>query len=194
MGSVQITLANGRLGGTLQTNDGIAGLLVTGATEGAYTTGTPLLITRLADLTTHGITEAGNAFAYRQVKEFYQEAGDGARLYLMLTPATMPLRDMADGTLPGGARKLLDYAQGKIKLLGVVSNDDAIATATSESTVVSNGLNDDVWRAADSLGVLAAAFFGEQKPFRAILGGTSYAGVPADLRDLSFGPITERQC
>jgi hypothetical protein len=48
MGSVNITLANGQLGGTLQTNDGIAGLVVTGVTEGAYTVGTPILITSVA--------------------------------------------------------------------------------------------------------------------------------------------------
>ena len=31
MGSVNITLASGQLGGTLQTNDGITGMVLTGA-------------------------------------------------------------------------------------------------------------------------------------------------------------------
>src|SRR3954462_2823491 len=120
MGSVNITLANGQLGATLQTNDGIAGKVLTGVTEGIYTAGTPILITSMADVATAGITATGNAFAIKQLKEFYDQAGTGAQLFLMLVPATMTVAQMADNTNPNGAKKLLDYAAGKIKVLGLL--------------------------------------------------------------------------
>lgn len=60
MGTVNITLANGQLGTTLQTSDGICGLVVTGQTEGAYTVGTPILITSMATLAAAGITATNN--------------------------------------------------------------------------------------------------------------------------------------
>ena len=69
MGRVNITLANGQLGATMHTNDGIAGMVLTGTTDpGGYEVNTPVLITGLSDLDGIGITEGENPFAYRQVK------------------------------------------------------------------------------------------------------------------------------
>ena len=192
MGSVQITLANGQLGGTLQTSDGVAGMLLTGVTEGTYAIGTPVLLTRFDDLATAGITATGNPFAYRQVQEFYKEAGNGAKLYLMLAPATMTVDMMADGTVDGSAKKLLDHASGKIKLLGIMTNDDAVATATSEPTEVTNAINEAVYTAAVNLAALASNYFADQKPFRAIIGGTSFNGAGDELRNISEGTTNNR--
>lgn len=191
MGSVNITLANGQLGGTLQTNDGIAGLVVTGATEGAYTVGTPILITSVASANAAGITETGNEFALRQVKEFYAQAGSGAQLYLMLVPATMTVDEVALVSEAAGARKLLDYAGGRIKLLGVLSDDAAVIAAGSAVTVT-NGVNEDVYAAATNMAALAQEYFEAHKPFRAVIGGTSYSGTAAALTDMATGGSNNR--
>src|SRR4051812_14314161 len=99
MGSVNISLANGQLGGTLQTNDGITGFVLTGISEGGgYTAGTPILVASMADVASAGITAANNPFAIKQLKEFYNQAGIGAQLYLMLVPPTMTVAEMADIT------------------------------------------------------------------------------------------------
>ncbi len=193
MGSVNITLANNQLGATLQTNDGIAGLVLTGQDDsGGYHLGTPILVTSLANLAVQGITEASNAFAHRQVKEFYDEAGQGAQLYLMLVPATQKVSDIADHTNADGALKLLTFAQGKVKLLGIMSDDTAVASATSVPTVVLNSLNEEVYTAITKMNVLAASFFGDQKPFRALIGATSYNDSSAGLSNLTAGTTNSR--
>ncbi len=181
MGGVNITLANGQLGQTIQTNDGICGMVLTGAVDGTgdYVLGTPVLITSAASLESVGITTDGNEFAVRHVEDFYSMAGAGAQLYLMLVADTMTVESMADVTNANGAKKLLDYAAGRIKLLAVMSDDDAV------TTVVANALNGDVYDAVTKMEVLAQHFVSQQMPFRAIIGGTSYTGVPANLSDLT---------
>jgi hypothetical protein len=191
MGSVNITLANGQLGGTLQTNDGIAGLVVTGQTEGAYTVGTPILVTSVAAASAAGITATGNAFAAKQIKEYYDQAGKGAQLYVMLVPATMTLMQMATPTEANGAKKLLDYAGGRIKVLGVLSDDAAIEAAGGTVTIT-NGMNEEVYAAANKMALMAQSYFLLHKPFRAIIGGSSYAGVAADLTDVQTGATNNR--
>ncbi len=193
MGTVNITLANGQLGATLQTNDGITGMVLTGITDtGGYTAGTPLLVTSLANLTVQGITESANPFAWRQVKEYYDEAGAGAQLYLMLAPPTMKVSDMADHTNANGAKKLLNFAQGKIKVLGIMSDDAAVATTLTITTTVTHGLNQEVYNAATNMAVLASDFFAAQKPFRAVIGATSYNNNAASLTDLTAGTTNNR--
>ena len=192
MGSVNITLANGQLGATLQTNDGITGMIMTGVTEvSGYTAGTPILVSSLSDVTTAGITVANNPFAIKQVQEFYNQAGSGAQLYLMLVPPTMTVAQMADNTNPGGVKKLLDYAAGKIKVVGLISDDVAI-TAAGGTITYANGMNAAVYTAANNMAVTAAAYFTAQKPFRAVIGGTSYRNVAADLTDEATGTTNNR--
>ncbi len=192
MGRVNISLANGQLGGTIQTNDGITGLVLTGVSElGGYTTGTPILVTSLADVATAGITNTNNPFAIKQLQEFYNQAGTGAQLYLMLAPATMTVSQMADHTNAAGAKVLLDYAAGKIKVLGLLSDDVAI-TAAGGTVTITNALNKDVYTAATNMAVMAAAYFEAEKPFRAVIGGTSYSGSPASLADETTGTTNNR--
>ena len=188
MGSVSISLANGGLGGTPQTADGVAGLVMTGGVDtGGYVLGTPKLVTGLASVAAAGITEDGNAFAVRQLKDFYAVAGDGAQLYVMLVANTMSIADIADNTNAGGAKKLLSYADGKIKLLGIMTDDSAIDEPEQEG-----GLNADIPTAITNMTVLANAYFALHKPFRALIGGTSYSGVAGDLADQSAGTSANR--
>ncbi len=181
MGGVNITLANGQLGQTIQTNDGICGMVLSGATEGDYTVGDPALITSLEALEALGITTTGNAFAYRHIKDFYSLAGAGAQLYIMLLGDTADVDEICDKTNASGAKKLLDYAAGRIKLLAVMTDDDFLDVTPT----ITNGLNADVYTAITNAEVLAAHFVDLQMPFRTIIGGTSYSGVPANLSDLT---------
>jgi hypothetical protein len=191
-GGVTVNLANGQLGGTLQTNDGVCGMVLTGASEGGgYTLGDTLLVTGLANLASQGITQTGNPFAYRQVKEFYDQAGDGANLYLMLVSTAMLINSIADNTNASGAKKLLNYAGGKIKVLGIMTDDKAIAAVPTVITITA-GLNASIITAVANMKVMAAAFFAAQKPFRCIIGGTSYGGVPANLTDQTSGTTNSR--
>lgn len=192
MGSVNITLANGQLGAALQTNDGITGLVLTGVSEsGGYTAGSPILVTSMSDVAVAGITNTNNPFAIKQLQEFYNQAGTGSQLYLMLVPTTMTVAQMADNSNPNGAKKLLEFAGGKIKVLGLLSDDDAI-TAGGGSITITNGLNADVYTAASNIRIMAQAYFVAQTPFRCVIGGTSYSGSPASLTDETAGTSNNR--
>jgi hypothetical protein len=188
MGSVNITLANGGLGGTLQTNDGICGMVLTGASEGDYTVGTVELVTGVASAEAKGITATGNPFAARQIVDFYNAAGDGAQLYIMLVPDTMDIAQIALKTNADGAIKLLNAADGAVRLLGIMTDDANLAETPTQTA----GLNTDIAAAAANLAALANDFFLAHKPFRAVIGGTSYTGDPADLTTVNSGTTNNR--
>lgn len=178
--NVNITLANGQLGSVLQTNDGIAGLVLTGVSEGSITAGNPVLVTSLTDAINQGLTTNNNAFAYKHISEFYEEAAVGAQLYVMLVPSTMKVNQIADKTNTAGAIKLLNYAAGAIRLLGIVTDDNSVYNS---SAPVNNtgGINADCYTAIANMQALATQFFLAQTPFRAVIGGTSYSGTAAAL-------------
>lgn len=182
--NVNITLANGALGGVIQTADGVAGAVLTGVSASPLVAGAPFLVTSLTDAETQGLVAATNPFAYRQVKEFYDEAGDGAQLYLMLVPSTMKVKDIADKTNTSGAIKLLNFAAGKIKVLGILTDDTAVYPGGTGLTTTA-GINDDVYTAASNMQTLAQQFFDQETPFRAIIGGTSYTGTATSLTDMT---------
>lgn len=190
-GSVTVTEASGQLGGTVTINDRVTGMVLTGATEGSYTAGTCILVTSLAGCEAEGITSTGNAFAHRQVKEFYDQAPVGSQLYLMLVPTSILIDDIFDNTNANGAKKLLNFAEGKIKVLGGMTDDAAIADVPTVITIT-NGLNADVYTAASNAKVMEAAFRAVQKPFRAIVGGTSYSGTASALTDQSTGTTNNK--
>lgn len=175
---VKINLQNGTLGAVLATNDGIAGMVLTGASEGDIVAGTPFLVASLTDAENQGLTEDGNPFAYKAVKEFYDEAGEGALLYLLLVPDTMTVEDMADKTNADGAVKLLDYGGGKIRLLGVMYDaaDDGAITVT-------DGIDSLCYDAAANMQTLAVAYAAKQVPFRGFIGatGTGFSGGVPDV-------------
>ena len=187
-GGVNIALTNGALGATLQTNDGIAGMVLTGYTGDSYTLGTPILVTSFAalGLGDNAITATNNEFAVRQVQDFFSNAGTGAQLYLMLVPDTMTVAQMALKTNANGAIKLLNYANGKVKVLGVMSDDTEVGVDTV------TGINVDCYTAVTNMQALTVQFANAQKPLRGIVGGTSYSGTVGDVTDMTDGTADNR--
>lgn len=178
--NVNILLQNGQLGGLIQFAEGVAGLICTGvAVSGKIGIGDPRLVFKLQDAIDIGITTADNPFAYKHVKEFYDEAGEGAELYLMLAPDTMEQTEMLDVSNTSGVVKLFDYAQGRIRLLG-----SAFKAPVGYTLDVSAGLDADVFTAITKAQALGEAYASQVKPFRAVLDGNSYSGVAANLTDL----------
>ncbi|MBA3828688.1 MAG: hypothetical protein H0X33_07110 [Taibaiella sp.] len=174
--NVNITLANGTLGQTLQTADGVAGIVLTGATEGTVTAGTPFTIQSLANAQALGLTQTNNAYALKHIQEYFNEAGNGATLYVLIVPNTLKVTNVCDQTNVNGAVKLLNYAGGVIRLLGIAIDDTQVGTIT-----VTNGLNADVYTALASMQAMATTYFGQQTPFRAVIGGTSFSGTATAL-------------
>jgi len=184
---VKIVLQNGTLGSIVQTADGIAGIMLTGASEGDIDAGTPFVVTSLTDAENQGLSESGNPFAHKQIKEFYNEAGEGALLYVLLVADTVTVASMADNTNANGAKKLLDFAGGKIRILGVMYD-----AADDEAITTTHGIDELCYTAAANMQVLGEAYAAKQTPFRGIIGATGTGYTAGDPGVLSAAGLTDQ--
>jgi hypothetical protein len=132
---VKIVFENGALGSVAPGADGVAGLICTsaGGLIDRIQQGVPSVVYSLADLVFLGASETG--FLYRQVKEFYDEAGDGAELWLLPLPNTVKQSDML---LQTTVLPLLTAAQGRIRVLAVAHN-----SPTAYTPVITDGMDAD---------------------------------------------------
>ena len=138
---VKIDFANGAIGASEPMDDGVTGLVCTavavtqtvnGKTENVFALNTPYLITKLDELVSKGITsgeEDANATLYKAVKEFYDEAPDGSKLWIMGVADTVTIADIVDKT-KDNAKKLLIAANGTIRTLAVKIKDKSAYTPT----------------------------------------------------------------
>ena len=177
---VSISIQNGQLGQQLQTRDGVVGLICTGLGTNA-SLNTPMLLTSLEEYIALGATQAADAFVVKHVREFYDEAGKGSQLYLLLVPETQTMAQTFDPIAAAGAKKLIEYAQGEIKLLGVVRNP------VGETSVPTNFFRADVISAITAAQTFVNGYVAQNIPFRVLLGGRLdvTSNVPQDLKALT---------
>jgi hypothetical protein len=183
---VSITVENGALGRVATTEDGVAGLILVGMAQTLIPLYTPKQIFGLKEAESLGITEAGDVAdkvdTWKQIKEFYDEAGNGAELWIMTVPVTRTMEELLDpNTTTNGATKLLDAAGGQIRLLGISRYIDA--TVEYEQVTV-GGLDEDVTLAMTKGQALAISYRNQFKPFNILIDGRGWNGVIADLADL----------
>lgn len=180
---VYIEILNGQLGVVPTTDDGIAGMIVSGIDDGNVPMAVAKQIFSLKEAEDLGIDEAydnaNSVYSHAQIKTFYEQAGNGAELWIMIIPTTVTMADMVDVTKTY-APALLDAAQGKIRILAVSRIPDAGYTAT-----ITHGVDDDVWNAMANAQLLAEEYATQIKPLRVIVGARAWNGVIADLQDLT---------
>jgi len=183
---VHISESNGNIGGLIATSDGTVGIVMTGATEGTVTAGTPFSVGSATDITALGLTNTNNAAAVKFFADFLAESANQNinqfKLFVLLVASTMKVNQMADNTNANGAKKLMDYAAGKIRVIAVMSNDTLVYPGGTGLTQV-GGINDDCYTAIANLQTLCAAYATAQKPCRGIVAGTSFNGTAANLID-----------
>jgi hypothetical protein len=177
--NVNITHVGGQLGRTKPTNDALSGLILSGAAEGTVALSDPKQIFDLTGLAALGITAANNPLAVKEITAFYNKVGEGAELWIMLISDATSLSDVCLKT-NNIARKILDEANGKIRLLGInrtlpdgysLSNDECI--------------DDDILQAKLNLQELILEYRAAHKPFRGLLPGLGFdKTLIADLHDL----------
>jgi hypothetical protein len=141
------------------------------------------VLRKLDDLVALGVTAEdnnSNAFLYRHVKEFYDEAGEGAELWLMCFPNTLGASGL---TNPANnyAKALIQAATGRIRALGVVVNP-----ADSYEPTIANSVDSDLTAAmlnAQALGEWATnTLFA---PLFTLLEAREFNGVATGLVDLA---------
>ena len=156
----------------------IPGLVVSGASVvGKVQVGDVNRIFSVEEAEALGITDADNPLAYQHVKDFYKEAGRGAELNIMLVSSATSYEDMAD-PLENHAKKLLNESGGRIRILGLVKEEEATPTITS-------GIDEDSKLGATKLQALADEFAEKYMPFRAVISGNNFNGAVGDLEDFT---------
>lgn len=155
-----------------------AGLIITGVSIAEkITLGESKQIFSLEDAHKIGITEDENPLAYKHIKAFYDYAGTGAELWLMLVSDATTMEQMADNT-QDLAKKLLDDAGGKIRVLGICKQSKG-----DEETA--NGVDADVDKAVIKAQQLAEEFAEKYFPVRVLISANNFNGNVSELKDYS---------
>jgi len=180
---IEITILNGGLGKAPSTDDGIAGMILSGVGTAGIAVGAPKKITSVKEAELLGITiqyDADNdTDTYQQIVQFYDAAGVGATLYVILVAKTATMTDVV--SVNGGAAvDLLNYAEGAIRLLGISRYPVEVYTPD-----LSEGIDGDVLTAIPLVQQLAEHYTSQKMPFRVIIGGRGFTGEEAALRDLT---------
>lgn len=181
---VRINFANGAIGGSAAMDDGCTGLICTAvAVSGKFALGTDYLITSLKELEALGINSAStgaNATVYKCVKEFYEEAPKGTKLYIRGAASSVTVDQLVDKTM-AHAQSLLEYAAGDIRTLMVKVTD-----ASGYTPTVTHAIDAKVETAITKAQALAEGAAEDLKaPILVLLEGRHYSGVPSNLPDLT---------
>jgi Protein of unknown function (DUF2586) len=185
--NVKVLVTNGALGRTATTADGVAGLVIPATAKPNLPLYSPKLIFSLKEAEAMGLTQANDATenidAWQQIKEFYDEAGNGASLYFMTYPMERTITQMCDPTNTGtnSVRTLLDYAEGRIVLLAI---GRYINPTVVYNQVTQGGIDQDVHTAMPKLNALSLEYMANFAPFCGIIDGRGWNGVVGDLTDL----------
>ncbi len=148
---VKINFANGALGSVAPSADCVAGLVVSAvAVASKFELGHPYIVRSLQAVVELGITEDGdNAFAYKHCKAFFDEAGEGAEMWLYgVSDEIAP--SVAVSTAQNYAKDLIMQANGRLRFLAVAYNP-----SSDDDDTISNGLYSDVMQAAANAQLLA---------------------------------------
>jgi hypothetical protein len=149
---VKIQFLNGQLGTVGESADGLLALICgAAAVAGTFVLNTAYTITSMDDLAELGVTATNNAALYKQVSEFYDEAGTGTKLILYPVNPSTSATNMCDYTKTdaGYARDLITKQNGNLRGIGIAN----INTGASGTSI--NGIDPDVFTAMPKAQLLA---------------------------------------
>lgn len=175
---VKINFANGAIGRPAPMDDGCTGLVCTATAVGqTFALDTPYLITSLRQLDALGIDDTATGANQRLrkcVKEFYDEAPMGTKLYLMGVDCDSAFKILQNQS----ERPLLVFAKGEIRTLVVIGYN-------TEALVIADGVEEHVYDAIREAQHEAEWAAGELKaPLLVLLEGLYYEGEPSHLLDI----------
>jgi len=157
-------------------DDGLLGLVISGsAVANSFEMGKPYILSGYDGLALLGINGENNPCIEKTVREFYAEAGEGTRVYMMGIPDTATVSEMLDVNR-AYARKLIEASGGAIR--GIVAGGKGAGA-------LENGLDMDVYAAiakGQQLGDWATETL--FAPIFVLIEGRGYGGDPIALTDL----------
>ncbi len=181
--SVNIEIQNGALGLTAGTSDGVAALVLSGvAVPSNIALLEPKQLFSTDEAKALGLDEAydtaNGTEVYKNIKDFYAQAGEGAALWIMLYANTTLMVTVADKA-NNLAKKVLDAAGGNIRLMAIGRVPDGAYVPA-----YTNGFDDDAYDSIAVAHALAEEYASQFKPLRVLIGANDYQGTVAALTDL----------
>lgn len=179
---VKITFENGALGSVSPSEDGVCGLVAyAAAVSTTFALNTPYLITKLDGVVALGITSEAtgvNAALYKTVKEFYSEAPEGTKLWVMGVAASTTIANLTDKA-NNIISPLLMAARGSINIL-------MLKVASAAEPTMSGSIDGAVLTAVTNLQALTEDWTeNKYAPFMCLVEALSYNGVASSLPDLT---------
>lgn len=176
---VKIEYGNGALGQAVSSADGLLVLVVCGATavDEKFDLAKHYPLQKLDGLEALGVTQENNPLVHKIVKDFYTEAQEGTKTYIIGYPDTLAMSDVLNKDNPY-LRNVVELTKGEIR--GFI-----VTSVPKEGAAIENGLDADL-----SAAMLNAQMLGDwatevkNAPIFSILDGLSYAGDPEALPDL----------
>ena len=176
--NVTIRLENGNLGRVAQSDDGVAGLILTGAAVAdKLALNEVYLINSSRDIAQLGITAENNPLAYKELTAFYTETGDGAELYLLVVSEATLLSQMCSLEEGSPLKKLITYAKGRIRLVGI----NRLPSAEYSADTTETGIDKDVVTAAAAAQSVGESFARKVMPFRCLIPAAGWDGTTDKL-------------
>ncbi len=178
LGEVKINIQNGALGSAPLSESGITGMVITGtAIAGKLNLGESKAFYSMQAVEALGIDELSNPLAYRQIKGFYDQAGAGAELWIMLVDSAVKASEMVDLS-QSYLSTLMEDSKFRLRLAGV----SALVSTAPEAN---EGITADVISAITPAQALADHYSQDFNHLRVILDGSNFNGSPSDLTDLT---------
>jgi hypothetical protein len=192
---VTVPQSNGNLGRVAPAQDGISALVVSGiAVAGKFALGDVLgPFTSPADAILLGIDAAydttNTCLAYKHILDFYDGAGLGTELYVMVVAKTVTMTQASDKANTY-AKKLLVAGNGRIRLLGITRCPDGAYTPT-----YADQFEQDLWDAIDKLILLRIEEYNLHRPVSFMIEGRNFQGNASsslNMRDVTATPNANR--
>ena len=163
--NVNIVIGNGNMGQIALSDDGVAGLVLTGtAVSKKLDLNKVYVLSGTTDLKKLGIEQDTNPLLHKELTAFYATAGEGAELHLIVVSEATTLTQMCATAEDSPLKKLVGSAAGRIRLVGINRNPPA-----EYSPTVENGLDTDVQTAIQAAQNVAESFLSQLAPFRLFL-------------------------
>lgn len=176
---VKINYGNGALAQAIASADGLLCLIAVGAVgvTDTFDLAKTYPLRKAGDLVPLGITSDNNPQLYKLAKDFYTEAKEGTKVYIVGYPDTLKMSDVLDYDKPY-ARTIIESLNGEIRGLFISAKPGVTPTITK-------GLDNDLEAAklnAETLGDWATE--SRFAPIFVIIDGLNYNSDPEAVEDM----------
>jgi len=178
---IYIQFLNGALGQVSASEDGVIGVLTTGAAvSGTFALNTTYKLSKFADLAALGVTSANNPGLVKLMTELYNQNPNGAEVWLKAFAETVTMTTMLTLATANGVQEFLQTANGRIRTLIVHRTP-----ASGYTPVITAGLDAEVLTAITQAQTTALWAEGTLKaPVFVAIAGLYYSGIATALTNL----------